>query len=154
MFPFDHPSKNIKGFLMFSGGSKRDIGNKSKGNNVPFWSPWKYQKTKVFLMFSGGSKGNIRSLVNKVSQKVPQTNSIELLKQTINKDSCWKYSNISCSKKENAALSIQKVFKIFSECKEITQDESKYVYQLISFFPSELYTRMQTFTFWMIHWVL
>ena len=128
MFPFDHPSKNIKGFLMFSGGSKRDIGNKSKGN--------------------------IRSLLNKVSQKVPQTNSIELLKQTINKDSCWKYSNISCSKKENAALSIQKVFKIFSECKEITQDESKYVYQLISFFPSELYTRMQTFTFWMIHWVL
>ena len=27
--------------------------------NVPFWSPWKHQKTKGFLMFSGGSKGNI-----------------------------------------------------------------------------------------------
>ena len=28
--------------------------------NVPFWSPWKHQKTFGFLMFSGGSKGNIR----------------------------------------------------------------------------------------------
>ena len=28
-------------------------------SNVPFWSPWKHQKTKGFLMFSGGSKGNI-----------------------------------------------------------------------------------------------
>ena len=124
MFPFDHPSKNIKGFLMFSGGSKRDIGNKlgtnQKGTMFPFDPPENIRKPKFFLMFSGGSKGNIRSLLNKVSQKVPQTNSIELLKQTINKDSCWKYSNISCSKKENAALSIQKVFKIFSECKEIT----------------------------------
>ena len=27
--------------------------------NVPFWSPWKHQKTFGFLMFSGGSKGNI-----------------------------------------------------------------------------------------------
>ena len=25
--------------------------------NVPFWSPWKHQKTKGFLMFLGGSKG-------------------------------------------------------------------------------------------------
>ena len=28
-------------------------------HNVPFWSPWKQQKTKGFLIFSGGSKGNI-----------------------------------------------------------------------------------------------
>ena len=27
--------------------------------NVPFWSPWKHQKTFGFLMLSGGSKGNI-----------------------------------------------------------------------------------------------
>ena len=26
---------------------------------VPFWPPWKHQKTKGFLMFSGGSKGDI-----------------------------------------------------------------------------------------------
>ena len=27
--------------------------------NIPFWLPWKHQKTKDFLMFSGGSKGNV-----------------------------------------------------------------------------------------------
>ena len=28
-------------------------------SNIPFWAPWKHQKTFGFLMFSGGSKRNI-----------------------------------------------------------------------------------------------
>ena len=29
-------------------------------SNIPFWFPWKYQRTKGFLMFSGLPKGNNR----------------------------------------------------------------------------------------------
>ena len=40
--------------------------------NVPFWSPWKHQKTKGFLMFSGGSKGNIgKKRVNLTFKFIP-----------------------------------------------------------------------------------
>ena len=32
--------------------------------NVPFWFPWKHQKTLDFLIFSGGSKENIGKVNN------------------------------------------------------------------------------------------
>ena len=55
--------------MMFSGGSKGNVGKKEINEhqvkisfllNIPFWFPWKHQKTKDFLMLLGESKGNIR----------------------------------------------------------------------------------------------
>ena len=44
--------------------------------NVPFWSPWKHQKTFGFRMFSGGSKGNIGKKRVKYMLKIPTTSCV------------------------------------------------------------------------------
>ena len=52
--------------------------------NVPFWSPWKHQKTKGFLMFSGGSKGNIgKKRVKKLYDILPRNALLSIYKSFV-----------------------------------------------------------------------
>ena len=50
-------SQNILFTIVDSRGHSRNIANLFLPN-IPFWYPWKYQKTKGFQMFSGRSKSN------------------------------------------------------------------------------------------------